>query len=108
MCLDAAGRRTSLDDSENLRYFLQVMQDFGLRECFSLNYNRGERVIGMSRAAVLERTHEADLLFNVMGYLDDEEILSRARRRVFIDIDPGGQMWRELGLHDAFRGTTTS
>jgi hypothetical protein len=45
------------------------------------------------------------MLLNVMGYLDDEEILERVRRRVFLDIDPGfGQMWRELGLVDAFRG----
>ena len=38
-------------------------------------------------------------LLNVMGYLDDEEMLAAAPRRVFLDIDPGfGQMWRELGL----------
>ena len=38
---------------------------------------------------------------------DDEEILGLVRRRVFIDIDPGfGQMWRDLGLHDAFQGHT--
>ncbi|HJT35974.1 MAG TPA: hypothetical protein VJ783_28355, partial [Pirellulales bacterium] len=44
---------------------------------------------------------------NVMGYLDDEEIRSRVKRRVFVDIDPGfPQMWKELGLHDAFQGHT--
>ena len=45
------------------------------------------------------------LLLNVMGFLQDEEVLGRARRRVFLDIDPGfGQMWKELGLADVFRG----
>ena len=40
-----------------------------------------------------------------MGFLDDEEILAAAPRRVFLDIDPGfGQMWRALGQHDTFRG----
>jgi hypothetical protein len=40
-----------------------------------------------------------------MGFLDDEEILGGAPRRVFLDIDPGfGQMWRELGLADLFVG----
>jgi hypothetical protein len=40
-----------------------------------------------------------------MGFLRDEEILGLARRRVFLDIDPGfGQMWRELGLADIFTG----
>jgi len=41
----------------------------------------------------------------VMGYLDDEDLLAACPRRVFLDIDPGfGQMWRALGLHDAFAG----
>jgi hypothetical protein len=40
-----------------------------------------------------------------MGFLDDPEILAAARRRVFLDIDPGfGQMWRALGLADVFAG----
>ena len=44
------------------------------------------------------------LLLNVNGFVDDPEILAQARLRAFLDIDPGfGQMWRELGLHDAFR-----
>jgi hypothetical protein len=35
----------------------------------------------------------------------DEEILAAARRKVFLDIDPGfGQMWRELGLADILAG----
>jgi hypothetical protein len=56
---------------------------------------------------VLETAAAADLLINVMGYLDDAEVLGQIRRRVFVDIDPGfGQMWRDLGLHDAFRGHT--
>jgi hypothetical protein len=105
MCVDAAGRPARLDDSENLCYFLRVMRDFGLSESFSLNFNKGERTIGLAREAVFQRARQADFLFNVMGYLNDEEILGRVRRRVFIDIDPGfGQMWRELGLHDSFQG----
>ncbi len=107
MCVDVAGCPASLDDSQNLRYLLQVMRDYDLTESFSLIYNRGERTTGMPRERVLELAVEADLILNVMGYLDDEEILSRVRRRVFIDIDPGfGQIWRDLGLHDPFRGHT--
>jgi hypothetical protein len=105
MCVDEAGRPASLAESLNLRYFLEIMEEFGLADAFSLIYNRGERRIGLSRQEVLTRAAAADLLVNVMGYLNDEEILGRARRRVFLDIDPGfGQMWRDLGLHDAFRG----
>jgi hypothetical protein len=44
-------------------------------------------------------------VLNVMGFCDDKELLRRARRKVFLDIDPGfGQMWRETGLHDLFAG----
>jgi hypothetical protein len=105
MCVDEAGRPVPLEASLNRRYFLRVVEDFGLRNQFSLLYNRGEGAIGLSRKQVQERAAEASLLLNVMGYLDDEEILAHVRRRVFLDIDPGfGQMWRDLGLHDAFRG----
>jgi hypothetical protein len=107
MCVDEAGEPAALERSVNLLYFLRVMEDFGLGESFSLSYNRSELVIGLARAKVLERARAAACLLNVMGYLDDEEILGRVKRRVFIDIDPGfGHMWRELGLHDAFRGHT--
>jgi hypothetical protein len=105
MCVDAAGEPAPIQESLNLRYFLHVMEDFGLGESFSLSCSRPDRVIGLSRPQVLERAARASLLLNVMGYCDDEEILGRVRRRVFLDIDPGfGQMWRDLGLHDTFRG----
>jgi hypothetical protein len=105
MCVDQTGRAVALEHSSNLRYFLQVMEGFDLGRDFALFYNRGEQVIGQPRTLVLERMRQAVCFINVMGYLNDEEILGRARRRVFVDIDPGfGQMWRELGLHDPFRG----
>ncbi len=105
MCVDERGRVCSFDQSLNLRYFMKVMEDFGLADSFSLLYDRSQRVIGMPREKVLQRAADADLLINVMGYLDDEEILRRARRRVFLDIDPGfGQMWKDLGLYDPFSG----
>jgi hypothetical protein len=81
------------------------MREFGLDGAFSLDFDRGRDVIGLPRARALERAAAADLLVNVMGYLDDEEVLGRVGRRAFLDIDPGfGQMWRDLGLHDPFRG----
>src|SRR5262249_51558046 len=105
MCVDEAGKPAPLERSVNLRYFLRVMEEFGLGEEFALFYNSGERVIGQARRQVLDKVRAAELLLNVMGYLDDGEILNQARRRVFVDIDPGfGQMWRALGLCDPFRG----
>jgi hypothetical protein len=105
MCVDEAGRASSFGDSWNLRYFLDVMRQFGLEGAFSLDFGRREQVVGQSRAEVLERVRRSACLINVMGYCDDAEILAAAPRRVFLDIDPGFvQMWRELGLADLFAG----
>jgi glycosyltransferase involved in cell wall biosynthesis len=65
----------------------------------------GEDAAGLPRAQVERRLASSDFLLNVMGYLDDEDLLARAPLPVFLDIDPGfGQMWRELGLADPFAG----
>jgi hypothetical protein len=105
MCVDAAGRPCALDQSTNLQYFRRVMECFGLSDSYSLSYHQNQRVIGVAHDDVLERTRHAALLLNVMGFLDDDLILGAARKRVFLDIDPGfGQMWRSLGLHDPFAG----
>src|SRR4051794_3889309 len=92
MCLDAGGRRCPPEDSLALRYFLQVMQRFGLGEAFSLAYRGGQE--GLSRPEVIQRVRSSAVLVNVMGFCQDEEIFGAASRRVFLDIDPGfGQMW---------------
>ncbi len=105
MCVDDAGQPCSLESSLNLHYLLEVMEQFGLSDSFALNYNQGERFIGLSRERVLEHAKSSALILNVMGFLNDEDILSRVRRRVFLDIDPGfGQMWNELRLHNPFDG----
>jgi hypothetical protein len=105
MCRDASGRPCPFDQSVNLHYFREVMDRFELGGAFALFYDRGERVVGLPRRQVLERVKNAAFLLNINGFLADEEVLGSARRRVFLDIDPGfGQMWQELGLHCWFRG----
>jgi hypothetical protein len=65
----------------------------------------GRSLDGLSREEVLAKTNDARLLLNIMGFVRDPELLAAARRRVFLDIDPGfGQVWRELGLADVFAG----
>jgi hypothetical protein len=105
MCVDEAGARGPVVNSWNVRYLNDVMCRFGLGDSFALLFDGGSRTIGMSRSALLERLRSSSALINVMGYLQDEEVLAAAARRVFLDIDPGfGQMWQALGLHDAFHG----
>jgi hypothetical protein len=103
-CVDHSGAPCLLDRSWNLRYLWSVMDRFGLGNAFALSCGDG-RSVGLSRDQVLEQVRQSALLLNVMGFLQDEEVLARAPRRVFLDIDPGfGQMWKELGLADVFAG----
>jgi hypothetical protein len=103
--VDPIGRPTRLEESVNLQYFRDVMAGFDLSESFALLADEGRKIIGRSRAEVLEHVKDSVCLVNIMGFLKDEEILASARRKVFLDIDPGlGQLWRELGLDDSFAG----
>jgi hypothetical protein len=86
------------------RWLRDVMAGAGMEGRYALLYDRGRQCLGLDRAD-LERRARGAVLFNVMGYLDDAALLAAAGRRVFVDIDPGfPQLWRELGLHDAFAG----
>ena len=92
-------------DSTNVDYVRAVMRDFGFENSFALLQRNQVDTVGMSRVRLLEVAGTSAMLLNVMGYVDDPELLAVVPRRVFLDIDPGfPQMWRELGLHDAFRG----
>lgn len=105
MCVDDAGFPAPLEASVNVRFLKHVMEAFGLDGRWTLLYDGGREVAGTPREGVLERARRSVLLLNVMGYLNDEEILSVAPLRVLLDIDPGfGQMWQELGLHALFQG----
>jgi hypothetical protein len=105
MCVDRSGNPAPFESSANLEYLAKVMERFGLAGRWSLLYDGGREVAGCTREDVLERTRRSALLLNVMGFLDDEEILAAAPLRAFLDIDPGfGQIWQQLGLHEPFRG----
>lgn len=105
MCMDANGRPCRFEASLNLRTFLDIMARFDLNDSFALIYNQGERFVGLGRQQLLKRVKHSAFLLNIMGFLNDEDILSCASRRVFLDIDPGfGQMWCELRLADLYRG----
>ena len=105
MCWDEAGQPCEIRQSVNLSYFLDVMRHFGLDDSFALICGPNREFVGLSSEEVNERTRNAEFLLNVMGFLTDEEILSAAPRRVFLDTDPGfGQMWQDLGLASLFHG----
>jgi hypothetical protein len=103
MCVDDAGAPARVEDSANLRYFLEIMRRFGFEGRYGLLC--GSRTFGLSRLEIVERLAASAALVNIMGFINDPEVLAAAPRRIFLDIDPGfGQMWQALGLHDAFSG----
>jgi hypothetical protein len=104
--LDPSMYEGPLERSPGTAYLRGVMEQSGLGASYTLlNRQTGRSIAGLPRDEIVARARGASFLLNVMGYLDDEEILACARRRVFLDIDPGfGQMWHELGLHEAFAG----
>jgi hypothetical protein len=105
MCVDEGGSPASFRASVNLRYVTEVMDRFGLADRWSLIYDGGREVAGVERAEVIETARRSALLLNVMGFLNDAEIMAAAPLRAFLDIDPGfGQMWAELGLARPFDG----
>ena len=104
MCVDEHGQVTTLEMSVNLRYLERVMERFGLGDSWALLFDGGREVVGMDRGQLLQRLRSSALLLNVMGFIDDVDVLTAVPQRVFLDIDPGfGQMWQALGLHETFR-----
>lgn len=86
-----------------LRWLERVMADEGLERSWTLDL--GDRTAGVDRQSVMQFVADADVLINVMGFITDEEIMATAKRRIFLDTDPGfGQMWCALGLADVFAG----
>jgi hypothetical protein len=86
-------------------WFLETMKAAGLRDSCALLAETEEDAVGLARPRLLQRFREAEFVLNIAGFITDEELLGAARRRVFLDIDPGFlQMWRELDLADTLRG----
>jgi uncharacterized cupin superfamily protein len=104
-CVDRTGAIVAPEHSVGYRYARAVLARFGLAGSYSLLVDGRREPIGCSRAELRGELRRADFLLNVMGFLDDAELLADARRRAFLDIDPGfPQMWADLDLADVLRG----
>ena len=105
MCLDPYGGASEARRQRCIRWLTDVMRAAGLDRSYSLQLDEGQETVGLPRDEVLQRVAQAPALLNVMGFITDEDVLGAAESRVFLDLDPGfGQMWRELGLADVFKG----
>jgi hypothetical protein len=97
-CVDATGAVTAFEHSVNLAYFKRVTEDFGLAGSAALVYEGGEQVHGLPCAELQDIAETSDLLVNVSGHLALEPLLSRLRRKAYLDLDPGfTQFWHASG-----------
>lgn len=104
-CVDGRGAPVAPERSAGYRYARSVLERFGLEDAYCLLVDGRPEPVGPSRGALRAELRQADFLLNVMGFLDDPELCGDARRRVFVDIDPGfAQMWADLGQADVLAG----
>jgi hypothetical protein len=108
--VDAAGQRAPFATSANRRYFEEVVERFGLEERAALLYDGGREASGVPLTDLLPVAEEARLLVNISGHLNLEPLMSRLRRKAYVDLDPGfTQFWHADGTggsrlegHDVF------
>jgi hypothetical protein len=102
---DVLNPGVSAESSAQWRWLHAVMGG-GVAGEVALLVDGGHRSLGLERSELLERCRRAEVFFNVMGYLNDAELIDAFDApRVFVDIDPGfPQMWQALGLCDLLAG----
>lgn len=101
-CVDDHGVIAPFAECQNLAYFRQIVNQFGLSDSAALIYEEGEQIDGLTYAELLDLAEAADLLINISGHLTLEPLLRRLRCKVYIDLDPGfTQFWHAAGNHGA-------
>lgn len=96
-CLDRRGRRSPYARSVNRAVFGVVTERFGLSDCASQLVRGRDMSSGMSRAAFLRAIDGAELLLNISGHVQSEDVLSRVERRAYLDQDPVyTQLWHSV------------
>ena len=109
-CIDTDWQPVVFDRSANVAMFSALSARYDLDGHAALLQREGDGSVGLSRRAVLEWAGSADLFVNLSGRFHLHEIMRGARRRVYVDLDPGfTQIWQarygvdmNLPGHDAY------
>jgi hypothetical protein len=109
-CVDTEGNVAPFEQSVNHAYFDAVTRAFGISESAALVYGHGSETTGPSLGELESVATEADLLVNISGHLRLDSLMSRLRRKAYVDLDPGfTQLWHAAGNtgaglagHDSF------
>jgi hypothetical protein len=105
-CIDDDGNKTTFGASANARRFDALMKNLNFVEHASLLPSTGPGHVGLPRKQVESLARDVDLLVNFSGRLNFASILGAARRRLYVDMDPGyTQIWQErYGVDMNLRG----
>jgi hypothetical protein len=109
-CVAESGEPANFASCANRAYFESVVGDFGLGDHAGLLYEGGRANSGLGLEELGDLAADADLLIDISGHLSAEEILTRPRTRLYVDLDPGfTQAWHAderigftLGAHDHY------
>jgi len=106
-CVDAGGAPAPASESDNRRYFEQVLATAGFGRRAALIVDAGDAldgatIHGATAAELYDLARDADLLVNISGHLDVPALKSLFRRKAYIDLDPGyTQLWHVSGSNAA-------
>jgi hypothetical protein len=92
-----------VDRSDNASYFNDVIESFGLERSASLLVAGRRETAGLPYGELQAWAREADVLLNISGILDDEELAGPVPVRVYLDLDPAfAQLWHDEGIDMGF------
>jgi hypothetical protein len=108
-CVDADGAVAPFESCVNRAYFEAIMREFGIQNA-TLVCGEGAETSGLSLGELEQVGGSANLLVNISGHLKLPQLLSRLRRKAYVDLDPGytqlwyagGNLGAELAGHDRF------
>jgi hypothetical protein len=104
-CVGPDGLPALFEQSENRKYFNAVVEQMNLGGRASLICDEGREVEGLSATALADLADASAFVVNISGHLTYEPVMSRARCRVYIDLDPGfTQFWSAAGAAGARLG----
>jgi hypothetical protein len=94
--IEEVGDSGDFSSCANARYFRAVMNRFALSDSMALVDLHGSGHIGcLSLADINQLLPDVDLLINISGQFSLKSWLGKARRRMYLDLDPGySQIWQ--------------
>ncbi len=94
--------------STTAAYFREVAVDFGLDHSAALLDEESQETTGLSYRQLVEIAASSDILINISGMLQDQELLERIPIRAYLDLDPAFiQLWHHVQKVDMrFAGHT--